>query len=223
LNNNQNSQKESENLKKQITSLNTENENSHKSLNEKYTIQSSLIKKRTELQKVITSFSKDNQTGGKVLMQTYQYYTTLLDNMSLEHRRNINFSEMKRKEFQINKVVDQIKLRDDFIINATSEIKKKKIPFKINPEIVKSLDEIELEPLRLPVIVNNYNPRSHGENSNINSVYNSFSNPNSYTSTKNLLNVKKNNFTGIKNNSEGKILLKSRSPSPVHSKKLKIN
>ena len=113
-----------------------------------------MMKNRLGLQKVITNITKDNPAGGKILMQTYQYYSTLLDNMTLEHRKNVNFSEIKRKEYQINKLLDQIKARDDVILNANTEIKKKKINFRFNNDNLKSMEEIDREPLRLPVIVN---------------------------------------------------------------------
>jgi kinesin family member 18/19 len=147
--------KEQENIKKSITQLITENENHSKMINDKYIKQSEIMKNRSAHQRSITNITQENPSGGKILMQTYQYYSTLLDNMTLEHRKNVNLSEMKRKEFQINKLLDQIKARDEVILNANNEIKKKKISFKYNSEKLKSLEEIDLEPLRLPVIVNN--------------------------------------------------------------------
>lgn len=52
---------------------------------------------------------------------------------------------------------DQIKIRDDYILNALNEFKKKKMNFRIN-ENIKSLDEIDKEQLRLPIIINNVTP-----------------------------------------------------------------
>ena len=75
--------------------------------------------------------------------------------MQLEHRRSVNFNEIKRKDFQINKIVDQIRLRDDFINNANNEFKKKKVPFKYLNDNLKSLEEVDIEPMRLPVIIQN--------------------------------------------------------------------
>ena len=113
------------------------------------------MKNRSVYQRYITNITKENPPGGKILLQTYQYYFILLDNMTLEHRKNVNLSEMKRKEFQINKLLDQIKARDEVILTANNEIKQKKINFKFNNENFKSLEEIDLEPLRLPVVVSN--------------------------------------------------------------------
>lgn len=147
--------KDSEQIRKFISNVNNEIEKKSVIVNEKYSQQAGLINKRLALQKTITQITKENSSGGKILMHTYQYYSAILDNITLEHRRHVNFGEIKRKDFQINKVVDQIKARDDFIINANNEIRKKKIAFKYNNDNLKSIEEVEMEPMRLPVIVNN--------------------------------------------------------------------
>lgn len=147
--------KEQENIKKSITQLITENDSHSKMINNKLIKQSEIMKNRSVYQRYITNITKENPPGGKILLQTYQYYSILLDNMTLEHRKNVNLSEMKRKEFQINKLLDQIKARDEVILTANNEIKQKKINFKFNNENFKSLEEIDLEPLRLPVVVSN--------------------------------------------------------------------
>ncbi len=152
-----NNDKEIEACKKKIASLNAENDKLQTNVNEMYIKQSSLINKRTEFQKLITLNTKENPTGSKILMNTYLYFSSLLDNMNLEHRRNVNFNEIRRKDFQINKLADQIRARDDFILQANSEIKKNKIPFKFNNENLKSIEEIDLEPLKLPVIIHKNN------------------------------------------------------------------
>lgn len=161
--------KDAEGAKKQISSLNSENEKMQKLVNEKYVKQSELIKKRSNFQKAITQVTKESPPGGKILLNTYLYYSTLLENMTLEHRRNVNFNEMKKKDYQINKLVDQIKHRDNFIENSSNEIRKRKIPFKYNNENLKSLDEIEIEPLRLPLIIQKNNlPPGGGNIKNLN-------------------------------------------------------
>jgi hypothetical protein len=152
---------EADKNKKYILQLNNDIESIHKRLNEKYGKQSDLIKTRTTLQNLISKVTKENPTGGKILIHTYKYFTSLLENMTLEHRRNLNLSEIKRKDLQINTLLDQIKARDEMILSVNSEMLKKKIPMKRNARI-KSIEEIEMTPLKLPVINpnNNLNTKS---------------------------------------------------------------
>jgi hypothetical protein len=140
-------------IKKVINNFNTENEKNTKNLNEKYVQQSELIKKRSEIQKQITKFSKEYPTGIKILMNTYQYYSSLLENMTLDHRKNQKFNELKIKDYEIEKLIDQIKIRDNMLTNFETELKKKKIPFKTSNNQIKSLQELESEPIYIPVMI----------------------------------------------------------------------
>jgi hypothetical protein len=118
-------------------------------LNEKYTEQSDLMKKRTILQKSIKKYKKDFLSH--ILNKSYQYYISYLDNMTFEHRKNVNHNFIKIKELQLRRLTDQIKHRDEYLAQANSEFKKKMVKFKTNDGL-RPLDEIAAEPVRLPVI-----------------------------------------------------------------------
>jgi hypothetical protein len=195
---NANETSKSNEIKKYIKTKTGEKETTEKIIQEKYFKQSELIKKRKDIQLLIKNNNKE--LGAKVLTNTYQYYVTLLENMTLEHRRNVNFNEIKRKDIQINQLSDQIKKRDEFIINATNEFRNKKVDFKYNNDKLKSLEYLDLQPLRLPVInMNNY-VNTNGINNN--------DKPNA----NNKPNNNNNKLPSIpKNNTKG-------TPSPQHSK-----
>ena len=73
--------------------------------------------------------------------------------MNLEHKKQSNSNELIIKEIQVEKLFDQIKLRDDFINKASN---------KLNSQI-KSIDDLELEPISLvlpQIIINDDSKKS---------------------------------------------------------------
>ena len=145
--------KEIEKIKNSIKSFNTEKEKSTIKLNEKYIKQSMITKKRSEIQSQITKFGKEHPSSLKILMNTYKYYSSVLENILLDHRKNLKFNEIQIKDFAIEKLIDQIKIRDNLLNSYETEIKNKKINLKLNDTNIKSLDEIDSEPINLPVIL----------------------------------------------------------------------
>jgi hypothetical protein len=112
--------------------------------------------------------------------------------MVLDHKKNLNLLNLKQKEVKLNKLIDQIKFRDDFINNAKSELNKKGVKL-INKEEIKSIENLNIDhSFVLPVVINQ--PQE-----NINIKYPS--NPNKKNNSSNSL--KQFNFTS-----------RSKSPSP---------
>lgn len=144
---------EIEKIKNIIKSFNTEKEKSTIKLNEKYIQQSTLTKKRSEIQSQISKFGKDHPSSLKILMNTYKYYSSVLENILLDHRKNLKFNEIQIKDLTIEKLIDQIKIRDSLLNSYETEIKNKKINLKSNGINIKSLDQIDSEPINLPVIL----------------------------------------------------------------------
>jgi len=102
--------------------------------------------------RISKTLSKDSFSGNNLSLQ-YQYYCVLLDNLTLEHKKKSNINNMRKKDFQINKLVNQIKLRDELIENANHEMKKRKINLDRSDEI-KEIDELNIEQsMVLPMIV----------------------------------------------------------------------
>lgn len=82
--------------------------------------------------------------------------------MNLEHKKQSNSNELIIKEIQVEKLFDQIKLRDDFINKASNKLRKNKVELKLNSQI-KSIDDLELEPISLvlpQIIINDDSKKS---------------------------------------------------------------
>jgi hypothetical protein len=121
----------------------TDSIESHKvSLDHKQVQMNILMKKREELQSLINKYSAEPLGGS--LNLTYQYYIVLLDNLTLEQKKHQNVNNLKYKEVRMNKLIDQVRLRDDYINNINTEMKKKN--FKVNPvSEIKGLDDLNIE------------------------------------------------------------------------------
>jgi hypothetical protein len=135
--------------KERVVNISKEVEATQNSLNEKYTQQSEFRKKRNTLQNAIKQYKKDYTS--QVLNNVYQYYICMLENMTLEHRKNINHSQVRSKELQIDKLSNQIRYRDEYLNKADGEFNRKSLKVKHGGNI-KSLEELNAEPIRLPIV-----------------------------------------------------------------------
>lgn len=145
-------------LKMSINKLNEQIESAKSSLNDKIMKHNDLIKKREDLQNLINKLSKEPL--GSSLNLTYQYYIVLLDNMTLEHRKNQNVNNLRRKEVKMNKLIDQVKHRDDLISKTRNELNKKGVKINQNEEI-KSLENLNIEhSFVLPVVIASANDKN---------------------------------------------------------------
>ena len=162
-------------------------------LNELYLKQYTCFNNRKKIQNLINKHMKeDNQNNyvtnnGKNLMNIYKYYINYIQNLLHDKRNYIYKNELKKKNEEINILANQIKLRDNYILNAENEIKKNKGNINIsNFEQYTNLEEI----LNDPCTNNNIN-------SNYINYYNSIKNFKKSNST---INVKKINVIDNKNN-----------------------
>jgi hypothetical protein len=135
--------------KDRIAHITKEIDKIENTLNGNYTQQYELRNKRAALQNAIKFYRKD--FASQLLTGVYQYHIGLLENITLEHRKNVNLNLAKSKELQIDKLTGQIQYRDEFINQADSEFRKKLIKFKQN-ENIKTLEQLNSEPIRLPLI-----------------------------------------------------------------------
>lgn len=182
-------------LKSSINKINDQIEICKQNLNQKNVQWSELQSKREEIQSSINKFSKEPL--GASLNLTYQYYIVLLDNMALDHKKNLNLLNLKQKEVKLNKLIDQIKLRDVFIDNAKTELSKKGVKLN-NKEEIKSIENLNIDhSYVLPVVIhqpqeniNKYSYSQGNKNNSSNSLkqvnftsrskspYEGYSNPN---------------------------------------------
>jgi hypothetical protein len=138
-------------------------------IDEKKSIYINEIKvKREGLNRKIKKILDKDSVSGKNLSLQFEYNCVLIENVTLEHTKKMKLNEMKKRNFQINKLINQLKLRDEVIENATAEMKKNKVKVEI-PEEIKDVDEMEIDQsMILPIIVNkslmltnNENPSYH--------------------------------------------------------------
>lgn len=119
-----------------------------------YTHQGNLITKRKDYQKFISKMAnmQNSNYNTKSLINIYKYYIALLENMTSEHRKYVNLSEIRRKDQTIEILSRQLDYRDKYILNAGREIQKVNGVIKYQNDKFLSADEIELNPYKLPVI-----------------------------------------------------------------------
>ena len=131
---------EYENKKKEIEKI-------KQKINEEYVKENELITKRREFKKIINELNINNAGNFQIinLFHIYKYYTNLLENMSNEHKKNMNMNEMKRKENKISLLNEQLDLRDLFIDNAKQELNKNNIIFKYSNPNIATKEEIDLQ------------------------------------------------------------------------------
>ena len=125
-----------------------------KKINKGYIKQNELVAKRKQIQAMISkiSNSEPNNPQVKNLFNIYKYYLNLLENMNTEHRKYISINEIKRKEKKIGILTEQLDLRDMYIRDAYKEIELNKCDFNYkNPKIISS-EEIDLAPIRPPIV-----------------------------------------------------------------------
>lgn len=149
-----------------INKLNVEIDFFSKQIEEKHSIFNNEIKvKREDFIRKIKKITEKDSVSGKNLNLQFEYHCVVIENITLEHKKKIKFNEMKKKNFQINKLVNQIKLRDEVIESANAEMKKRKITIDMSDDI-KELNDLDIEQsILLPLIVNKNNVISK-ENTN---------------------------------------------------------
>jgi len=125
-------------------------------LNSKIVEHNDLKRKREDLQVTINKLAKEPL--GASLNLSFQYYVVLLDNMTLEYNKNSNLINLKQKEIKLNKLLDQLKIRDDIITNVKSELNKNGVKINTNNNI-KPIENLNIDhSFVLPVVIAPSNP-----------------------------------------------------------------
>ena len=141
-------------LKNEVEEKRDDIKDKTKKINKGYVKQNELITKRKKIQATITKLSKNEPNNPQIknLFNIYKYYLNLLENMNTEHRKFISMNEIKRKEKKIGILTEQLDLRDMYIKDAYKEIELNKCDFNYkNPKIISS-EEIDLAPIRPPIV-----------------------------------------------------------------------
>ena len=141
-------------LKKQLQSKREDIKEKEKKILKGYIKQNELNSKRKEFQKIISNLANNgpNNPDFYKLYNIYKYNINLFENMTSEHKKNINYQELKRKDKKIEGLMEQLDLRDQFIRNAYYQLENNNIEFKYkNPKLISS-NQLENIPYRPKII-----------------------------------------------------------------------
>ena len=120
-----------------------------KVINNLYADEQALLQNRKQLNTLII---QNIQTYGKHLYNIYNYYIAYLNYLLSEHRKEMNNSELVRKDETIKILLQQLQLRDQRIITAGKAIQKCNGDLNYKNNQFKSCEEIAIDPCELPVI-----------------------------------------------------------------------
>ena len=145
-----------------------------------------LVKKRTHLENAINKFGNigttnnsannninDSTNNFSALQYLYHSYILEINNLENEFIRKQNTNEILEKNMKINKLLEQLKIRDEYIKQEKKSLNNKKIKFIFEREKdIKKIDDLigESQP-SLPVIYQQdkrLNTLTMSSNSNIN-------------------------------------------------------
>lgn len=101
----------------------------------------------------INNLSKDPL--GRNLVVSYKYYLSLIENMTLEEKKISNLNNVKIRDIQINKLINQIQIRDQLIHQAREELRKRNEKLEMNEEI-KNIEEVKNESYRILPLINSH-------------------------------------------------------------------
>jgi hypothetical protein len=190
--NEKNMQLKTKDIKKYITRLNEQINMLRNSIDMKVQQQSELLKRRDYIQAQVNVFSKDPM--GVALGLNYQYYILTLSNLSLEYKKYQNNNNLKVNEIKVNKLINQVRLRDEVIKNIDGEVRRKNLVIPTNQDM-RRLSELNIEhSIILPTITKDTDassilldePRIYSSHNNMKAINKSMAKSASPTSRSNL-------------------------------------
>jgi hypothetical protein len=113
------------------------------------------MKKREYFENAINKFSNPNNSSLTILQYLYNGYIFEVNNLTNEFIRKRNLNLIRQKDLKIQKLLEQLKIRDEYITNEKKELEKKKIKFFYEGENnIKRVEDLSIEkPLALPVLI----------------------------------------------------------------------
>ena len=120
-----------------------------KEINNLYVDEQKLVKDRQYLNKIII---ENMNTFGKSLYNIYNYYVAYLNYLTSEHRKEMNNSELQRKDEAIQLLLNQLSLRDQKIISAGKALERYNGNLNYLNENFRTYEEVALDPCEFPII-----------------------------------------------------------------------
>ena len=121
-----------------------------------------LMKKREYFENVINKISNNNANNNNNnnfnnLQYLYHSFVFEVNNIENEFIRKQNLNQIRQKNMKIQKLVEQLKIRDEYINNEKKEIENKNIKFVFeNENDIKKIEDLNIDKsFSLPVIVQN--------------------------------------------------------------------
>ncbi len=154
-------------LRAQIKSLNDQIFSHRQLLITKENRYNEIIAKRANLEKIIGKYgnnmnlnsnsnnSSDNIKDFTALQYLYQSYVLEMNNMDNDFLRKQSLNEIKMKDIKIHKLVEQLKIRDEYIEQEKKQLAKKKIKYYFDGEKdMKKIEELNIDKnFSLPFII----------------------------------------------------------------------
>ena len=111
------------------------------------------MKKRENFENLINKFGKDK--NGSSLTYLYHCFVFEINNLTNEHIRRQNLIILRQKEMKISKLLEQLKIRDEYINTEKKELKTKNIHFVFNEENqIKKIDDLNIDrSFSLPAVI----------------------------------------------------------------------
>lgn len=111
------------------------------------------MKKRENFENLINKFGKDK--NGSSLTYLYHCFVFEINNLTNEHIRRQNLIILRQKEMKISKLLEQLKIRDEYINTEKKELKKKNIHFVFNEENqIKKIEDLNIDrSFSLPAVI----------------------------------------------------------------------
>ena len=177
---NMNSYLKEKDLRANITKINDQIQNQKTLLTNKEAKYNELVSKRTNLENAIGKFGNspnlnsnnnafvDNAQNFSALQYLYHSFILEINNLENDFARKQNTNEIVSKDIKINKLIEQLKIRDEYIQQEKKALSKKKIKFFFEGEKdIKKLEDLNIDKsFSLPFIIqqDNSNLRGAGQN-----------------------------------------------------------
>ena len=169
-NNNFSSVKEKE-IKSQINKINNQIMNQKESVMNKENRYNELVSRRSYLENAIGNFGSSmnlnsnskayniNNQNFSALQYLYQSYVLEINNMENDYLRKESLNEIRSKDIKIKKLVEQLKIRDEYISQGKNQLSKKNIKYYFEGEKdIKKLEELNIDKnFSLPFIIQQEN------------------------------------------------------------------
>ena len=163
-------------LRANITKINDQIQSQKSLLTNKESKYNELVSKRTNLENAIAKFGNspnlnsnnnafvDNAQNFSALQYLYHSFILEINNLENDFIRKQNTNEIVSKDIKINKLIEQLKIRDEYIKQEKKTLAKKKIKFVFEGEKdIKKLEDLNIDKsFSLPFIIQQDNNNMRG-------------------------------------------------------------